>query len=101
MERLMFVAVPAIMMAIGCQQAIDRFEPDQIIATERAALDRWGRGDPQGFLEIMAPEVTYFDLESARTCRWVGGDEQSTRAAHGEDQDRQVRHGESEGATPR
>jgi ketosteroid isomerase-like protein len=34
--------------------------PD-IIALERAALDRWGRGDPQGYLEIMAPEVTYFD----------------------------------------
>jgi len=32
-----------------------------IIAMERAALDRWGAGDPQGYLEIMAPEVTYFD----------------------------------------
>jgi ketosteroid isomerase-like protein len=28
---------------------------------ERAALDRWGAGDPRGYLEIMAPEVTYFD----------------------------------------
>lgn len=33
----------------------------EIIALERAALDRWGRGDPQGYLEIMATEVTYFD----------------------------------------
>ena len=33
----------------------------EIIALERAALDRWGRGDPHGYLEIMAPEVTYFD----------------------------------------
>lgn len=32
-----------------------------IIAMERAALDRWGVGDPRGYLEIMAPEVTYFD----------------------------------------
>ena len=32
-----------------------------IIAMERAALDRWGAGDPYGYLEIMAPEVTYFD----------------------------------------
>lgn len=32
-----------------------------IIALERAALDRWGRGDPSGYLEISAPEVTYFD----------------------------------------
>jgi ketosteroid isomerase-like protein len=33
----------------------------QIINMERAALDRWGRGDPEGFLEICAPEVVYFD----------------------------------------
>jgi ketosteroid isomerase-like protein len=32
-----------------------------VIATERAALDRWGRGDPSGFLEICAPDVAYFD----------------------------------------
>ena len=32
-----------------------------ILALERAALERWGRGDPSGFLEISAPEVTYFD----------------------------------------
>lgn len=33
----------------------------QIIALERAALDHWGRGDPSGYLEISAPDVTYFD----------------------------------------
>jgi ketosteroid isomerase-like protein len=32
-----------------------------IICQERAALDRWGRGDPSGFLEISAPDVVYFD----------------------------------------
>ena len=32
-----------------------------IIGLERAALDRWGRGDPSGFLEISAPDVVYFD----------------------------------------
>ena len=32
-----------------------------IIATEKAALDRWGNGDPSGFLEICAPDVVYFD----------------------------------------
>ncbi len=33
----------------------------EIINLERAALDRWGRGDPSGFLEICAPDVVYFD----------------------------------------
>lgn len=32
-----------------------------IIAMERAALDRWAKGDPSGFLEISAPDVVYFD----------------------------------------
>ncbi len=32
-----------------------------IIAMERAALDRWGKGDPSGFLEICASDVVYFD----------------------------------------
>jgi ketosteroid isomerase-like protein len=34
---------------------------EEIVAMERAALDRWGKGDPSGFLEICAPDVVYFD----------------------------------------
>ena len=34
---------------------------DTIIAMECAALDRWGKGDPSGFIEICAPDVVYFD----------------------------------------
>ena len=32
-----------------------------IVEMERAALERWGRGDPDGFLELSADEVSYFD----------------------------------------
>ncbi len=32
-----------------------------IIELEKAALTRWGNGDPGGFLEITAPEIVYFD----------------------------------------
>jgi len=32
-----------------------------IVGLERAALERWGRGDPSGFLEISSPDVSYFD----------------------------------------
>lgn len=32
-----------------------------IIEMERTALDRWGQGDPNGFLEISATDVSYFD----------------------------------------
>ena len=34
---------------------------ETIITMEEAALERWGNGDPWGFLEICAPEVTYQD----------------------------------------
>jgi catechol 2,3-dioxygenase-like lactoylglutathione lyase family enzyme len=34
---------------------------ETIVALERAALERWGRGDPSGFLEISADDVVYFD----------------------------------------
>ena len=36
-------------------------ESNEIIALERQALDRWGRGDPGGFLELYGEDVTYFD----------------------------------------
>ncbi len=34
---------------------------EAIIALETSALERWGNGDPSGFLEICAPDVVYFD----------------------------------------
>jgi ketosteroid isomerase-like protein len=38
-----------------------------ILMLERAALDRWGTGDPGGFLELYAADITYFDpLTAAR-----------------------------------
>ena len=36
-------------------------EAETILALERAALARWNRGDPKGYLEISSPEATYFD----------------------------------------
>jgi ketosteroid isomerase-like protein len=34
---------------------------EKLIALERAALDRWITGDPEGYLTLYAHEVTYFD----------------------------------------
>jgi hypothetical protein len=34
---------------------------EQIITMEKAALRRWGNGDPSGFLEISADDVVYFN----------------------------------------
>ena len=37
-----------------------------IIAREQNALARWGKGDPGGYFEIMAPSTTYFDPTLAK-----------------------------------
>lgn len=58
MRQLTMVALA--MLSVSCASAAQDAAPD-VVAMERAALDRWGRGDPQGYLEIMANEVTYFD----------------------------------------
>jgi ketosteroid isomerase-like protein len=39
----------------------DRTSADQIVMLERGALDRWGKGDPGGFLDLYADDITYFD----------------------------------------
>jgi ketosteroid isomerase-like protein len=51
---------------ISCGRPTDDYQPDTIIALERGALDRWGKGDPQGFFDIMASDQTYFDPTTAR-----------------------------------
>ena len=58
MRQLMIVALAT--ASVSCGSAAQVAPPD-VVAMERAALDRWGKGDPQGYLEIMATELTYFD----------------------------------------
>ena len=43
-----------------------------IIGMERAALERWGKGDPSGFLEISADDVVYFDPFQERRLNGIG-----------------------------
>lgn len=38
----------------------------ELIARERAALDRWIAGDTQGFAELCDRDVTYFDTNAER-----------------------------------
>lgn len=33
----------------------------ELLALETAAMDRWGAGDPDGFVELSDDDVTYFD----------------------------------------
>lgn len=55
----LFAVLLAVIAASG--RSADSRVTDEIISIERHALDRWGKGDPKGFLQIYAPEITYFD----------------------------------------
>jgi ketosteroid isomerase-like protein len=59
-------ALAVLVIGAACGSASPQFEPGAIIALERAALDRWGKGDPQGYLESYAPDITYFDPGAER-----------------------------------
>ncbi len=54
-------------MFSGCSQEKKPSVPDKegitetIIAMEKAALEAWNKGNPSGYLQIYAPDITYFD----------------------------------------
>ena len=58
---LSIAAVLAFLAAVSYARAADDSTKNHIIALERGALERWGKGDPQGFFDIMSNEETYFD----------------------------------------
>ena len=45
----------------GCGNEARDNAAARIIGMERAALDRWGRGDVEGYLELYSADTTYFD----------------------------------------
>lgn len=58
MKTTMLILIACALLT-SCERA--PFDLEKIIALERAALDRWGKGDPQGYIETYAPDITYFD----------------------------------------
>lgn len=59
--RLTFTTLVLAAFSLSCTSMPAPISPDTLIARERAALDRWGKGDPGGYLSIYDPEITYFD----------------------------------------
>jgi ketosteroid isomerase-like protein len=62
MPKINLVATPLLVWALLAAPALaaDDFKPEAIIALERSALDRWCKGDPQGFLETYSQDTSYF-----------------------------------------
>lgn len=57
-KSIVFLALVAL---LSCARQPAESIAEKIIALERDALEKWGNGDPSGFLELSAPDVVYFD----------------------------------------
>ena len=64
--RILVMLLIASVGGASCGRPADDFHPEAIVALERGALERWGKGDPQGFFDIMASDQTYFDPTTAK-----------------------------------
>ena len=53
-------------VAFVFDHAVNAWQNDEIVALERGAMDRWGKGDPGGYLDLYASDATYFDPSQAR-----------------------------------
>jgi ketosteroid isomerase-like protein len=66
MMRTLAILLMASACGISCSRSADDFQPGTFVALERRALDRWGKGETQGYFDIMAPDLTYFDPTTAK-----------------------------------
>ena len=61
MRPILYLTAATLLLTISSKGGAADDVSRQIIAQVRAALDRWGKGDIQGPLELYAPGITYFD----------------------------------------
>ena len=59
-----------LLVTVAGPAAAQETRPADIIALEQGALDRWAKGDPDGYYAIMAEDISYFD---PRTQKRVDG----------------------------
>ncbi len=61
-QKMKLLLISVFMMTTGIMYAQNNTQlAEKIIAQEKAALERWNNGDPSGYLEIYADDITYFD----------------------------------------
>lgn len=62
MQKSIFITVFLIFLAnMSFTQSLNKNISETIIELEKAALDKWNGGDPSGYLNLSAEDVTYFD----------------------------------------
>ena len=59
LRKLLFLCL---LLPVGNKIVADNKPVEEtIIALERAAMDRWAKGDPDGFIELSTDDVVYVD----------------------------------------
>ena len=59
LRKLLFLCL---LLPVGNKIVADNKPVEEtIIALERAAMDRWAKGDPDGFIELSTDDVVYMD----------------------------------------
>ena len=53
-------------VAFVFDDSVNAWQNEAIVALERGAMDRWGKGDPGGYLDLYTSDLTYFDPSQAR-----------------------------------
>jgi hypothetical protein len=66
MQVILSLTLIGVILIVSCSIGEKEDIESTIITIEKAALDRWGKGDPWGYTEICADEVTYFDTSTER-----------------------------------
>ena len=64
LRRSLFILL--VTAAVTALPAAQTERDADVMAIERASLERWAKGDPGGFLDHYANEVTYFDPSQER-----------------------------------
>jgi len=69
LTRRMLISMALLAPALaGCQRPSNEGNAAQaILAQERRALDQWAAGNPLGYLDVDAADITYFDAIGAHT----------------------------------
>lgn len=60
MKHITFLSL-LFMVSIASSQTKHAVTAESIIALEKAALEKWNNGDPDGYLTLSAENVSYFD----------------------------------------
>lgn len=73
LRRVLLAPMLSLLAFGGCtSEATHTNADEEIIALERSALDRWAQGNPMGFAEIGAGDVTWFDFAEGEQPRVEG-----------------------------